>query len=309
MATPQVKQPSPNAVSPRLDLPTLFAFLIIYVIWGSTYFAIRVAVATVPPLFAAAGRFLPAGLILYVWGRFRGAAAPSRREWRNLVLIGALMFFVAYSALFWSEKSVPSGLASVIVSTLPVLTMLLEVFIFKQEPFRWPILPALALGCSGVAVLTLNSTSTHLQLLPVVVILVGVTGWAVGSVLSRRLALPEEKTITAGAEMLAGGVLLILASFAAGELEPFPSFSLRAGIALLYLIIAGSVIGFTAFVWLLQRLPATHVSSYAYVNPIVALILGTWLGGEVLTARTLLGSALVLSSVVVIFLTRVRHRQ
>ena len=136
------------------------------------------------------------------------------------------------------------------------------------------------------------------------VIIVGEAGWALGAVLSRRLSLPKDKTITAGAEMLSGGVMLVAGSYACGELQPFPHVSLPAGLAILYLIVAGSLIGFTAFVWLLQRIPATQVSSHAYVNPVVALILGSWLGGELLTIRTLIGSALVLGSIVVIFLTR-----
>jgi drug/metabolite transporter (DMT)-like permease len=298
--TPQPAKPT------TLDLPTLLAFFIIYIVWGSTFFAIRVAVATVPPLFAAAVRFLPAGLILYAWGRLRGAPSPSHREWRNLALLGALMFFITYSALFWGEKSVPSGIASVLVSTLPIWTMLLEVFLFKQETFRWPLLPALALGFGGVVVLTLNSVSGHVQLLPAAVIILGEIGWALGAVLSRRLTLPEEKTISAGAEMFLGGLMLLAGSYAGRELQPLPHLSAQAAGAILYLIVAGSLIGFTAFVWLLQRMPATHVSSHAYVNPVVALILGSWLGGEILSTRTVVGSALVLSSIVLIFITRTR---
>ncbi len=304
MMTSEVRPPATKTSTAALHLPTLVAFFIIYIVWGSTFFAIRIAVASVPPLFAAAVRFVPAGLILYLWGRLRGAPSPSRPEWLNLALLGALMFFITYSALFWAEKSVPSGVASVLVSTLPISTMLLEVFVLKQEPFRWPVLPALALGFVGVIVLVLHSGSGDVPLLPALVIVVGEIAWALGAVLSRRLVLPEAKTITAGAEMLTGGLMLLAGSYAAGELQPLPRVSPEAALAIVYLIIAGSLIGFTAFVWLLQRMPATKVSSHAYVNPVVALILGAWLGGEVLSTRTLLGSALVLSSILVIFLTR-----
>ena len=218
------------------------------------------------------------------------------------------MFFITYTALFWGERQVPSGIASVLVSLLPIETMLLEVFVFKQEPFHWPLLPALALGFGGVALLTLNSEASQVPLWPAFVIIIGETGWAAGAVLSRRLALPVSKPTTAGAEMLIGGLMLLAGSCAAGELRPTPHITQSAALAILYLVIAGSLIGFTAFVWLLERMPATHVSSHAYVNPIVALILGSWLGGEALTTRTLMGSALVLSSVLVIFLTRARSR-
>jgi drug/metabolite transporter (DMT)-like permease len=308
MATSMVRPIAAETSRRKLDLGTIVAFFIIYVVWGSTFFAIRIAVATVPPMFAAAIRFIPAGLILYAWGRFRGFAAPTRMQWRNLAIEGALMFFVTYSALFWGEKTVPSGVASVLVATLPISTLLLEVFILKQEAFRWPMLPALLLGLAGVMVLTLNGSAGHVPLLPAMAIMLGELGWSSGAVLSRRLALPSEKTITAGAEMFLGGLMLLLGSFAGGELHPFPHLSTRALLAILYLIIAGSLIGFTAFIWLLQRIPATHVSSHAYVNPVVALILGSWLGGEILTARTLAGSAFVLGSILVIFLTRERGR-
>ncbi len=307
MTQTTVRTHSANTAS-RLDASTLIAFFIIYVVWGSTFYAIGVAVAHVPPLFAAAARFVPAGLILYCWARLRGAPSPTRKEWGNLLLLGALMFFITYSALFWAERKVPSGIASVLVSLLPMETMLLEVFVFKQEPFHWPLLPALALGFGGVAVLTLNSEAGHVPLWPALVIVAGEMGWASGAVLSRRLRLPDSKAIIAGAEMLLGGLMLLAGSYAAGELRQTPRITQPAALALLYLIVAGSLIGFTAFVWLLQRMPATHVSSHAYVNPVVALILGSWLGGEALTTRTLLGSALVLSSILVIFFTRARAR-
>ncbi len=290
----------------RLDPPTLIAFFIIYIVWGSTFFAIGIAVAHVPPLLAAAVGGIPASLILYCGARERRAPTPTFRQWPNLLLLGALMFSITYSALFWGERKVPSGIASVLVSLLPIETMLLEVFVFKQEPFHWPLLPALALGFGGVAVLTLNSESGHVPLWPAAVIVIGEMGWGCGAVLSRRLALPESKAIIAGAEMLTGGLMLLAGSCIAGELRSAPHMTEPAALAILYLIVAGSLIGFTAFVWLLQRMPATHVSSHAYVNPLVALILGSWLGGEVLTTRTVVGSALVLSSVLVIFLTRAR---
>ena len=306
MTETAVRLPPTRATGSGLDARTLIAFFIIYIVWGSTFYAIAIAVAHLPSMFAAGIRFVPAGLILYCWARFRGVASPSFREWRNLMVLGALMFFITYSALFWGERKVPSGIASVLVSLLPIETMLLEVFVFRQEAFHWPLLPSLALGFGGVAVLTLNSGSGHVPLWPALIIVLGELGWATGAVLSRRLALPESKALIAGAEMLLGGFMLLVGSFAAGELRTVPQMSKPALLSVLYLIIAGSLIGFTAFVWLLGRLPATHVSSHAYVNPVVALIIGSWLGGEVLTTRTLIGSALVLSSILVIFFTRAR---
>src|SRR5882724_2893487 len=135
----------------------VLAFLAIYFLWGSTYFAIRVAVETVPPLLAAGIRFTLAGVVLYAWSRARGVAPPGKREWRNLFIVGVLLFLIPYSGLFWAEKTVPSGIASVLVATIPVTTALLQIFVLRKEHFRWSLLVSLFLGFAGVGVLSLNS--------------------------------------------------------------------------------------------------------------------------------------------------------
>ncbi len=278
-------------------LQVFLAFFAIYILWGSTYLAIRIVVETVPPLFAAGVRFITAGFVLYLWSRLRHAPPPSRREWRNLAALGALMFLAAYSALFWAEKTMPSGIASVLVSTIPVWTALFEIFVFKKEKLRGPLVIAIVTGLGGVSILASVQGRAQIGLLPILAVLGAEISWSFGTVLSKNMQLPSSKQVSASGQMMTGGAMLLLASALAGELHPFPHVSGKAAAALLYLIVAGSLVAFTAYVWLLGRMPATKVASYAYVNPVVALAFGYWFGGEALTIRTLLGSALVLASV------------
>ena len=290
-----------SASGPRYSTIALIAaFFVIYVVWGTTFLAIRVAVSEVPPLYAAAVRFLVAGLLLYGFVRWRGAPPPNGAEWRSLLLLALLMFVMDYSALFWAERFVPSGVASVLLATMPLTTIALEMLVFRQQPFRARLLFAVVLGFCGTGVLVWPGRTQHFAVLPCVAILCGAVGWAVGSVLNRSLRLPKSRAVTSGATMLLGGVMLLLLSGIAGELRPWPHVSLRAASALAYLIVFGSIVGFTAFVWLLARLPATLVSSHAYINPVVALALGHFAAGEVVTARMLAGAAVVLLSVVLV---------
>lgn len=279
----------------------LLSFFAIYVLWGSTYFAIRVLVEAVPPLFAAGTRFSVAGLLLYAWSRFRHVPAPARIEWRNMTWLGGLMFLAAYGGLFWAaEKTVPSGVASVLVATIPVWTALFEIFVFKRESIKLPLILAIALGLTGVVTLASVSGAGHLKLLACLAILGSEISWSFGTVLSKTMKLPSSKLMSAGGQMMIGGAMLLLVSAGAGELHPFPHLSSRAMFSLLYLIVAGSLVAFTAYLWLLGRMPATKVASYAYVNPVIALAIGYALGGEPLTARTLFGTGLVLVSVILL---------
>jgi drug/metabolite transporter (DMT)-like permease len=288
----------------QFDFRMILAFFAIYVIWGSTFLAIRTVVLLAPLWFCAGVRFFAAGTVLLVFALVRGARVPSRREWRSLGIIGALMFSLTYGALFWGEQYVPSGITAVLESTLPVMTVVLEVFVLRQQRFRWGMLLAVTLGFCGVA-LTLPITSMfqggHLgsfQVFPCLVILGGSACWSLGAVLTRSLPLPKSRLVTAGAEMMLGGGTLLAVSLISGELHPFPVIPPKAGWALLYLIVAGSLGGYTAFVWLLERMPASRVASHAFVNPIVALALGYFVASEELTVGTLLGAGLVVGSVV-----------
>jgi drug/metabolite transporter (DMT)-like permease len=281
----------------RLNLPTFLAFLTIYIVWGSTFVSIRIAVEHVPPLFAAGVRFFTAGLILYSYACLRGIAHPSSWEWRNIAFLSILIFVVDYSALFWAAKYVPSGVASVLAATIPLITMAFEVFVWRLQRFQWQLLLAVLLGFCGVSVLMLPGNDHQFPILPCLAILVGSTSWAIGSVLTRSLRLPPSKVLTAGAEMLTGGAVLLTLSACAGEMRPFPHVSLPVAMALLYLILFGSVLGFTAYMWLLGHMPAARVASYAYVNPVVAVALGYFIAHETVTWRMVLGAALVLISV------------
>jgi drug/metabolite transporter (DMT)-like permease len=284
-----------------MDLRVFLAFAAIYVLWGSTYLAIRLAVQEVPPFFAAGARFFLVGTLLYVAMRLWGRPRPSGKEWDSLGVIGLLMFVGTYGPIFWAEQYVPSGFTSVLEATLPIITIGLEVFVFRQQRFRWSLLLPIATGFAGVLLLLLHNAQ-HVPILPCVAVLGGGSAWSLGAVLTRSLVLPKSKGITAGAEMLFGGAILLILSAVSGEMHPFPHISAKAAGALLYLVVAGSLVGFSAFVWLLGRMPATRVASHAYINPLVAVALGYFFAGEVVTVRMLFGAALIVGSVAFILI-------
>lgn len=284
------------------DWKLVAAMATVYFVWGSTYLAIKIAVETIPPLLAAGVRFVVAGSLLYGWSWLRKDAPPRREHWPGLWLMGALMFLVCYSAVFWAEKTVPSGVASVLVAMLPAWVLILEVTVLKTQKLRFTLVAALAAGFAGVALLTAGSSGAGgaVQWLPCAAVLLSEVSWAVGSILSKKLTLPPSQGINAGAQMLCGGFMLLVFSGLFGEwrnLRPVPPAAL---LAMAYLIIAGSVIAYRTFVWLLGRLSPTKVSSYAYVNPVVALALGYLIGGEKLGTNTIVGAGFVLVSVFLI---------
>lgn len=281
----------------RFDIRVVLAFAAIYVLWGGTFLAIRIAVLEVPPLFASGLRFFIAGGLLYVVMRVRGEPIPSAVQWRGIALASLCMFVVTYAALFWAEQYVASGTTSVIEATLPIITVMLEVFVFRQQKFRWPTAAAVVLGFCGVALLLFRGGEQGLAPLPCIVILSAGVAWSLGAVLTRSLPRPRSAALVAGAQMLLGGAVLLMLSAATGELHSWPVISLRVGLALLYLIIPGSLIGFTAYLWLLTRMPATRVASHAYINPLVAVALGYFVAGEAVSPRMLLAAVLVVMGV------------
>ena len=283
-----------------LDLRVVLAFLAIYFLWGATFLAIRVAVLEIPPFFTAGVRFFTAGSLLFVVLLLRGEPAPAAAQWRSIFVIAVCMFVVTYGALFWAEQYVPSGLTAVLEATLPIIAMILEVFVFRRQPFRWRMLAAVVLGFLGVALLLLNKSGPSFGVFPCLVILGGSVAWTLGAVLTRSMPLPKSVPLAAGAEMMVGGAVLLCLSLVTGEMHPFPHIPLRAAVALLYLIVGGSLLGFTAYAWLLARMPATRVASHAYVNPLVAVALGYFVAGEPVTPRMLVASALVVGSVFLI---------
>jgi drug/metabolite transporter (DMT)-like permease len=288
---------------------TLLAFAIIYFVWGSTFLAIRVGVREVPPFILAAMRFLAAGLFLYGWMLARGERSPSSREWTSAFLLAILIFLVDYGLLFWAEQRVPSGLAAVMMATIPVFMSLSEIAFLRTQRLTLRLAFALLIGIGGVAVLvshSLNLGGAPLDTAGAVALIVASISFAISSTLTRKLPLPSSKVMSSGAQMLAGGVLLALGGAALGEFRIFRPLAVSRGawLALLYLIVAGSIVGFTAYVWLIHHESPTKVGTYAYVNPVVAVLVGYFLGGETLGARTILGTVLVLISVVVITTTR-----
>jgi drug/metabolite transporter (DMT)-like permease len=238
--------------------------------------------------------------VLFGFMLAKGERRPSARQWRNLLVMSLLMFVAEYGPLFWAEKYVPSGVVSVLAATIPILTLVLEMLVLGQQRWRLSLAAATLLGFAGVGVLLLPGGEQHFGVVPCLAILAGCMTWSLGTVLSRSMDLPKARPLTAGAAMMLGGALLLLLSAGFGEMHPMPHVSLRAVLALLYLIVFGSLLAFTAFVWLLAHMPATRVASHAYVNPIVAVALGYFVAGEPVTLRTLAGTALVLISVFMI---------
>ena len=287
---------------------TLTAFAIIYFVWGSTFLAIRIGVNEVPPLLLAAMRFTIAGLVLYLWLLARGERSPTLREWTSASLLGLIIFLFDYGILFWAETRIPSGIAAVMLATIPGLMALSEIIFLRTQKLTARLLIALLIGIAGVAVLmshSLNLGGAPVDKLGALALIFAAISWSVASAFTRILPLPSSKVMSSGAQMLTGGIFLTIAAAAFGEFRNFHPSAVSRGawLALLYLIVAGSIIGFTAYVWLIHHQSPTKVGTYAYVNPIVAVLVGYFLGGEALTSRTILGTLFVLISVIVITTT------
>jgi drug/metabolite transporter (DMT)-like permease len=290
---------------------TLLAFAIIYFVWGSTFLAIRVGVREVPPFLLAGIRFLVAGIVLFGWTVARGERRPSRSEWASVSLLAVLIFVIDYGLLFWAEQRVPSGIAAVMMATIPVFMALSEIIFLRTQRLTLRLGLALLIGLGGVAVLVIRSLDlggAPIDRMGAVALLIASISWSVASAFARKLPLPSSKVMSSGAQMLAGGVFLSVTAAALGEFRNFHPSAVSRGawLALLYLIVAGSIIAFTAYVWLIHHESPTKVGTYAYVNPVVAVLLGFFLGGEALGPRTILGTLFILISVVVITTTRTK---
>jgi drug/metabolite transporter (DMT)-like permease len=283
----------------------LLAFAIIYFVWGSTFLAIRVGVREVPPFLFAAMRFTVAGVVLYAWMRLSGTPAPSRREWVAAIFLGTLIFLVDYGCLFWAEQRLPSGIAAVVLATIPVFITLLEIIFLRTQRLTLRLALALLVGLCGVAVLMSHSFSlgeVPINRAGALALLIAAFTWSVATILTRRLPLPASKPMSAAAQMLSGGIQLFVLAALTGEFSGFHVHAVSRSVwfCLIYLIIAGSIAGFTAYVWLLHHESPTKVGTYAYVNPVVAVALGYLIGKEAVGPRTLLGTFLILISVIAI---------
>ena len=290
---------------------TLLAFAIIYFVWGSTFLAIRIGVLEVPPFLFAAMRFFLAGVILCVWLLFQRQHLPVGRQWLSIVLLATLIFVGDYGLVFWAEQTVPSGVTAVMLATIPAFMALSEILVLRTQRMTVRLALALLIGIAGVAVLvsrSLNLGGQPINATGAMALIVASMSWSVGSILTRKLPLPSSKVVSAGSQMLIGGILLFLVSALLGELPKFhpATLSRAVWISLLYLSIAGSVIAFTAYLWLIHHQSPTKVGTYAYVNPVIAVLLGYFFAGESLGLRTVLGTLFVLISVVIITTTRAK---
>jgi drug/metabolite transporter (DMT)-like permease len=292
-----------RVVSPPLG-KVLAAFAAVYVLWGSTYLGIRFSIETLPPFLTQGVRFSLAGLVMYAWARWRGAPPPTRREWGGSAITGGLLFLGGTGAVVWAEHFIPSGVAALIVATEPISFVLMEAMRRRRMP-RGLVFAGLALGLAGLAILVgpgsiLGSERFHLGASAVLVL--GTFAWAGGSLFSRGSRLPASPVMATATTLLCGGAMLAALGLAAGELSRFdPSaVSTRSILATVYLFIFGSIVGFSAYLWLLRVASASRVSTYAYVNPIVAVFLGWALAGEALTSRVLLAAIVIVGAVVLI---------
>ena len=292
----------------RRSWRTWLAFAIIYLVWGSTFLAIRIGVREMPPLVMAATRFSVAGLVLYVWMIARGEPSPTARQWAAASLLSIPVFVMDYGLLFWAEQRVPSGVAAVMLATIPAFMALSEIIFLRTQRLTPRLALALLIGCGGVAVLMSRSLSlggAAIDRLGAVALIVASLSWSVSSAFTRKLPLPPSKAMSSGVQMLAGGIFLAIVAGAFGEFRDFhlAAVSRGAWLSLIYLIVFGSIIAFTAYTWLIHHESPTKVGTYAYVNPVVAVLLGYFLGGEALGLRTILGALCILVSVIVITTT------
>lgn len=282
------------------------AFAAIYLIWGSTYLAIKFAIATIPPFLMLSLRFLPAGLVMYALLRLRGVAAPRRREWLAAAAVGILMLVGGTGAVAWAERTIHSGLAALLVAAVPMWMVLFDWIGPARRRPTGRVLAGLAVGFAGVAMIAGPTRSAFgvAGLAATAAVMFGTVCWALGSVYSRYVPLPRSPFMASAVEMIAAGVALVAVAAATGELAAFePSGVSRASaLSVAYLIVFGSLIAYAAYVWLLHNTTPARVSSYAFVNPLVAMLLGVWLGDESFGLATVIAAALVIGSVALITL-------
>ena len=281
------------------------ALLAVYLVWGSTYLGIRFAIETIPPFFHAAVRFLIAGTFLVIWRRTAGDPAPTKRQWRSAVIVGVLLLVGGNGLISLAEISIPSGVAALIVATIPMFMVLIEALRpGGVKPSRGQVL-GLLVGFSGVALLIGPAEfggARGFSLLGGGIAVSAAFLWALGSIYNRNTDLPESTLLFTGMEMLTGSLGLFIVSGLMGEFGQLniTAISTRSWLGLLYLITFGSLIGFTSYAYLLRNAPVSLISTYPYVNPIVAILLGSVMAQEALNGRILLAALIIVGSVVFI---------
>ena len=276
----------------------IVAFACIYIIWGSTYLAIRYAVETIPPLFVASFRHLIAGALLFGWCWHRGLR-PVRQQWLASIVLAVLFFLIGHGTLHWAQRTLPSGMAALLVATEPIFVAII-LMITGRARITLPVAIGVLLGLAGVALIFGADVRTdRSEMLNSLVVLIGTVSWSIGMVYSRSARLHRDSHMAAGMSLLAGAVLLFLGGTIMGEIASFhlTAVSMKSLVALAYLAIAGSLVAYSAYFWLLNRFPPTLVSTHTYVNPLVALALGWAIGGEVLPPRVVFGGLIVLAAI------------
>ncbi len=281
------------------------AFAAVYVVWGSTYLAIRYAVQTMPPLLMAGARFSVSGAMLYAWARFRGAPRPSGVEWRVAAWTGVLMLCLGNGSVGWAEQRIPSALAALIVAVVPLWMVLFDWVMPGGERPSLGVIAGVVVGLAGLVVLIgpeQIGTGEPVDVVGALVLVAASMAWAIGSVYNKRGARPESATMSTGLQMLGGSVALVACGLALGEgrQASISQISAASWAGWLYLVTFGSLIGFTAYIYLLKAVSPAKASTYAYVNPLVALVLGWAIAGEAITTRTLIAAAIILGGVALI---------
>ncbi|MHB8584471.1 MAG: EamA family transporter [Thermoplasmatota archaeon] len=302
-------EPKTPEATPVKRWQVIAAFAAVYTIWGSTYLAIRFAIDSIPPLFVAGLRALVAGGALFTFLRIRGAPRLTAKEWIGGGIVGTLLLFGGNGGVSYAELALPTGLTAVIVATVPLWIVILGWAFFGAGRPRATQIAGLLVGLLGILVLAApglaSAGGATVPLAMVALLLAATASWGLGSVLSRRVALPESTLYATSIEMLVGGVIIVIGAFALGEGSHFSpaAVTTRSWIAMAYLVVFGSLIAFVAYGWLLKHVAHAKVATYAYVNPIVALALGIVFNREALTPSLLLASALILAAVVLLTLS------
>ena len=282
------------------------ALLALYIVWGSTYLGIKVAIETIPPFFHAGIRFLISGIILVVWQRAAGQSMPTRRQWMSTAIIGILLLLGGNGLVAWAEQFIPSGIAALIIGSSPMFLVLAEALRPGGVKPNWQAIVGLLIGFTGIFILVgpsnISGSATKINPFGVAALLSACLFWATGSIYSKNVDLPKSSLMTTGAQMLTGSVGLFVVSVLTGELSKWDpaGVSMRSIYGLSYLIFVGSLIGFASYGWLLQNAPISLVATYAYVNPIVAVLLGSWFASEKLEPHIWLATAIIIGSVMFI---------
>jgi len=292
--------PAPLSQERAHAIKLVLAFVAIYIIWGSTYLAIRYAVETIPPLVTAAVRHSIAGSIMFAWAWMRGFR-PTRQQWIAGVIVGALFFLVGHGTLHWAEQYVGSGLAALLIATEPMFIVLLA-WMMGQQKINLSSMLGLIVGVSGVAILTGAEVTKGSSLLGLLAVLLGSLSWAAGVVISSKVKLPSDALGRTALPTLCGAAMLLIAAALTGEFHAthWASISLRSLLGLAYLITFGSLVAFTSYTWLLQQCPPALVATHTYANPVVAVLLGWLIASEPLTLRLVLASVAILGAIVLI---------